>query len=350
MQSSFAVLAMIKRHLAIRLLLNAVSYLKLASLFPKASGQGLIFTLHHVRPATSSAFDPNALLNITPEFLEQAIVASQQAGLIPVRLEDLPTLLAGLDKSKKYVCFTLDDGYKDNAEFAAPIFRKHNVPYTIFICPGLTNRTRTMWWETVAYILRDNAEISFDFGSGPEVLKLISWHAKQAAFFRFAKFVELTDEDSAVQKIDALAKSLGIDLMAIVEREIMSESELRALAKDPLVSFGGHTMTHCNLARVSPDRLNYELSESCKVVAGYAGKSVDSFAYPYGHSYTVGKREFSAAKNLGLKLAVTTQPGVLKACSLDNVTALKRVSLNGWYQHPRFVKALISGVPFLFVK
>ncbi len=350
MQSSFAVFGMIKRHMAIRLLLNAVSFFKLGKLFPKACGQGLIFTLHHVRPAAPSTFDPNALLNITPEFLEQAIIASKEAGLIAVRLEDLPTLLAGADTSKKYVCFTLDDGYKDNAEFAAPIFRKHNVPYTIFICPGLTRRTRTMWWETVADILRDHSKISFDFGSGLEDLKVTSWYGKQAAFFRFAKFVEVTDEDNAVQRIDILAKSLGIDPMAIVERDVMNEAELRALAKDPLVSFGGHTMTHCNLARVTPERLQYELSESCKVTAGYAGKSIPTFAYPYGHSHTVGKREFAAAKKLGLKLAVTTQPGVLKACSLDNVTALNRVSLNGWYQRPRFVKALISGVPFLFVK
>lgn len=350
MQSSFAVFGLIKRHMTIRLLLNAVSYLKLGALFPKAGGQGVIFTLHHVRPATNRAFDPNGLLDITPEFLEAAIITVKEAGLIPVRLEDLPALLAGPDKTKKYVCFTLDDGNKDNAEFAAPVFRKHNVPYTIFVCPGLSKRIRTMWWETVAAILRENSEITFDFGAGIEKLETKNKFSKQALFFRFVKFVEETDEDSAVEKIDALAKSLRIDPLAIVEREIMTEAELRALAKDPLVSYGAHTMTHTNLVNATPERLMFELSESCKLVAAYSGKAVTTFAYPYGHTYAVGKREFQAAAEVGLKLAVTTQPGVLRSCSLDNLHALKRVSLNGGYQNTRFVKALISGVPFLFVK
>lgn len=350
MQSTRSVLGMMTKHLCIRALLNTVALFRLGKLFPKVSGQGVIFTLHHVRPALHHAFDPNALLDITPEFLETVILTAKQAGLRPVRLEDLPGHLAAPDKSQKYVCFTLDDGNKDNAQYAAPIFRKHNVPYTIFICPGFSRRTRTMWWETVAHVLRQNQSITFDFGAGAETLHIKNRFRKHMAFFKFANFVERVSEDSAVIKIDAWAKSLGINPVAIVEREIMSEAELRELAKDPLVTYGGHTMTHINLARASAERLQLELAESLKVVTEYAGKPVSTFAYPYGHSYTVGQREFDAAKNLGWKLAVTTQPGVLKLCSLDHPTALKRISINGWYQKPRFVKALISGVPFLFLK
>jgi peptidoglycan/xylan/chitin deacetylase (PgdA/CDA1 family) len=350
MQNMASVLGMIAKHLGIHALLNTVALLQLGKLFPHAAGRGVIFTLHHVRPATNLAFDPNGLLDITPEFLEATIVAIKEAGHIPVRLEDLPALLASPDRSKKYVCFTLDDGNKDNAEYAAPIFRKHNIPYTIFVCPGLSMRARTMWWETVAVVLRENTEITFDFGAGPETLRIKNNFHKQAMFFRFAKFVEGIDEDLAVERIDALAKSVGINPMAIVEREIMTVAELRVLAKDPLVTFGGHTMTHTNLANATADRMMFELLESCKLISEYSGKAVTTFAYPYGHSYTVGKREFQAAADIGLKLAVTTQPGVLKNCSQNHLTALKRVSLNGWYQHTRFVKALVSGVPFLFMK
>jgi peptidoglycan/xylan/chitin deacetylase (PgdA/CDA1 family) len=345
----FSVLKDVLKLFIIRLILNCVAFLHLDKVFPKAAGQGVIFTLHHVRPRARRAFNPNALLEVTPEFLEDAILTAKQAGLEPVRLEDLPELLSGPDKTRKFVCFTLDDGNRDNAEFAAPVFRKHGIPFTIFVCPGLTTRSRTMWWETAAEILDKASAFSFDFGSGIELLKTQSWFSKQVAFLKLTRFVLTVDEDEAVRRIDALALSLGVDPVGIVDREIMTHSELSSLIGEPLLTLGGHTMTHPNLARVSQERLAFEIAQSCKVVGGVTNKKTSSFAYPYGGASAVGLREAEMAKSMGLKVAVTTQPGVLSAASLDTLTALKRISLNGLYQKQRYVRALISGVPFWLV-
>jgi peptidoglycan/xylan/chitin deacetylase (PgdA/CDA1 family) len=331
------------KQLVIRAALEGISLLKLEKLFPGVSGRGVIFTLHHVRPRQDMDFNPNAHLEVTPEFLEQAIIAAKEAGLEPVRLEDLPSLLAEPDSSRKFVCFTLDDGYRNNADFAEPVFRKHGIPYTIFICPGFVTRTRTIWWETGAELLRRVSTFKFNFGSGEEIVSCASHAEKMAAFERLAELVNTTDENDAVARIDALSLTCGFDPMFYVERETMNEAELRQLAGDPLVSLGGHTMTHCNLARVSQERLEAEIAESSHLVSGYAGRPTRTFSYPYGWKSAAGTREFEAASKAGFA-AVTTQPGVLSAAG--SPAALPRVSLNGLYQKKRYVRALISGVAF----
>ncbi|WP_244491150.1 polysaccharide deacetylase family protein [Paramesorhizobium deserti] len=311
----------------------------------------MIFTLHHVRPEPKeSNFAPNAHLSITPEFLEEAIQASLECDLVPAHLHDLPSLLADPADKRKFVAFTLDDGYRNNAEFAAPVFGRFGVPYTIFVNPGFVERKRTMWWETAAALAHKASAFQFDFGSGPVAVKSATTGQKFAAFERLASFVQLIDEDEAIARIDNAARSHDIDPTAIVDTLVMNEAELRELATDPLVHFGAHTVTHVNLRRVTPERLRHEIKGSAAAVERYVGRRPQSFSYPYGVRSAVSDREVSAAAEAGFSAAVTTQPGVLGPASIEQPTALPRVSLNGHYQKKRYVRALISGLPFQFLQ
>jgi peptidoglycan/xylan/chitin deacetylase (PgdA/CDA1 family) len=334
------------RNAAIRAGLEAVALTNAGAVWPQAAGRGVIFTLHHVRPHQGHAFDPNALLSVTPEFLDAAIETCLGTGMVPVALEDLPQLLADPDDRRRFVCFTLDDGYRNNAQHAAPVFRTHGVPYTIFLCRGFVERTRSLWWETAETLIRRTNELTFDFGNGPENLPLNTIARKQAAFDRLSSFIQAEDEDEAIARLDAEAIRHGVDPLAIVDDLVMDAHEARELARDPLACFGAHTLTHVNLRRVDAARLASEIEGSIRAVEEWTGKRPSSFAYPYGFAAAAGEREFSAARAAGLSIAVTTRPGVLGAASLSQPTALPRVSLNGLYQKPRYVKALASGIPF----
>jgi peptidoglycan/xylan/chitin deacetylase (PgdA/CDA1 family) len=335
--------------LMIRAGLEAVALSGVGRLMPSAAGRGVIFTLHHVRPARGYDFEPNGHLSVTPQFLDAAIVAGRQCGLHPVHLEELPELLADSSDRRKFMCFTLDDGCRDNAQFAAPVFRKHGVPYTMFITPGFVERSRTMWWETAEALTRAAASFNFDFGHGMETVPCSSRQEKFVAFERLAKFVESVDEDNAVAKIDQAAISAGVDPLGIVDHEIMTAAELRDLVKDPLARLGAHTVTHPNLSRVSDDRLRHELEQSAARVAAYSGRAPKSVCYPYGGRHAVGPRETKVAIETGFALGVTTQPGVLNSERPERLAELPRVSLNGQYQKSRYVRALVSGLPFFFM-
>lgn len=335
---------------AIRAGLEVTSLPAVRSAFPSLAGRGVIFTLHHVRPGQPvSAFAPNVQLSVTPQFLEEAIEAALESGLVPVHLHDLPALLADSGEGRSFCAFTLDDGYRNNAEHAAPIFRKYAVPYTIFVTPGFVERSRSLWWETAAALTQKAASFEFDFGAGPEQVECATPSQKLEAFARLENFVQESAEDDAVERIDRVARQHGLDPIAMVDELVMDAAELRTLSDDPLVHFGAHTMTHVNMRKIDAVRLAHEIEESTRRVEVYVGQRPQSFSYPYGWVRAVGEREAKAVSDAGFSVAVTTQAGVLGPHSLEKPAQLPRVSLNGRFQKKRFVKALISGLPFRFI-
>ncbi|PLP58298.1 polysaccharide deacetylase [Mesorhizobium loti] len=334
------------KHGAIRAGLEGVALTRAGMLWPAAAGRGVILTLHHVRPARRGGYDPIATLSVTPEFLDVAIRVCVEKGMTPAALEDLPRLLADPTEKRRFVAFTLDDGLRDNAEHAAPVFRRHGVPYTIFIAKGFVERTRSMWWETGKVLTRSKDRFEFDFGNGIETVVTQSLAQKQDAYERIVHFVHSNNEDAAVAEIERAARSRMIDPLAIVDQLVMTADELRALSADPLVRFGAHTQTHIAMARVDEARLAEEITGSMDAVETYVGYRPTTFAYPYGTKVAVSPREFDAVKKAGIKLAVTTRPGMLTADSFDRPTELPRISLNGHYQRQRYVKALLTGIPF----
>lgn len=344
-QLKFAARRSLKR-LVIHAGLEAVNLSGARAFLPSAAGRGVIFALHHVRPTRNFDFEPNRHLSITPDFLDEAIAAARECGLQPVHLEDLPKALADSSGTEKFVCFTLDDGYRDNKDYAAPVFRKHGVPYTVFVVPGFVERTRTMWWETAEELVRAATSLEFDFGSGTETVRASSRLEKLVAFKRIVDFFQKGNEDDAVARLDSAAKSAGVDPASIVDREAMTVGELHDLVADPLARIGVHTMTHPNLARVDAGRLRDELQQSAIRIAEYTGSTPKTLAYPYGGRNAVTNREVKTAIEIGFSLALTTRHGVLRSTSMETPTRLPRISLNGNYQKARFVKALASGVAF----
>lgn len=326
--------------------LNAAHVLARAGLMAGARGRGAVFTLHHVRPKLERAFDPNAHLEITPGFLEDTILALERGGYRFVPLEDLPGCLVSADE-RPFACFTLDDGYRNNLEYAQPLFERYGVPFTIFVTAGYVDRTHTLWWETLADLLSVRREVRFDFGAGAETLATGTLAQKQAAFDRVAAHIHSADEASAVAALNSIAAEQGIDPYAITERLTLDEDGLRASINCPLASLGAHTISHRAVARLSDDEARREISTSAARVEAIAGRRPLSFAYPYGFRPTVSPRDHRLVADFGFAVAVTTEPGTLSSGA--NPHALPRISLNGHFQNTRHVAALASGIPFRLV-
>lgn len=334
------------RQLAITGGLEAAHGMAQLGLLKSARGRGVILTLHHVRPYTPAAFTPNRHLEITPEFLEATILQLKASGYRFVRLDDVPALMAESRTDEPFVAVTLDDGFRNNAEHALPVFERHQVPCTIFVCKGLSERSHTMWWETAATLIGTRDKITFDFGAGSATFDTRTLSGKHGAFDHVCKQIFVGDEAEAIARLNRTAHGAAVDPHAIVADTVMNADELRSLAAHhPLVSLGAHTVSHRGLGFLSDEVVLAELNESAAYVAGLTGTRPQSFAYPYGDRRSATPKTAALAQWAGFKLAVTTRPATLCPKALSAPHSLPRLSLNGFYQKPRYVSALVSGIP-----
>src|SRR5262249_38220228 len=85
---------------------------------PFFAGVGAILMLHHVRPGRADEFQPNQLLEVTPEFLEQTVSWLRQQEIDIISLDEMHRRLTQRDFGRRFACITLDDGYRDNKVFA----------------------------------------------------------------------------------------------------------------------------------------------------------------------------------------------------------------------------------------
>ncbi|MBA2127639.1 polysaccharide deacetylase [Hyphomicrobium methylovorum] len=314
---------------------------------PFTSGDGVILMLHHVTPEPARAFDPNRSLKVTPEFLDTVIQEVRAQGFEIISLDDVPSRLKDRgDGDKPFAVFTLDDGYKDNRDFAYPVFKRHGVPFTIYVPSTYADGEGDLWWLMLETALQRLEAVTVALDGDERAYSLANDREKTAAFHDIYWSLRKMPERDARAVVNGLAAQAGIDGHALCRDLIMSWDEIRALARDPLVCIGAHTCNHMALAKLPDEEARQEMAESIARIERELGRPCRHFSYPYGDEGSAAEREFEIARELGVETAVTTRKGLLYAPHADALTALPRLSLNGHYQDVRYLSALLSGLPF----
>lgn len=317
-------------------------------LAPYTQGVGLIFTLHQVRPEpeTLRSFAPNRILEVTPEFLEAVIEQVQEAGLDIVTLDEAVRRLAS-GEGKRFVCFTFDDGYRDNLQYAHPIFRSRGLPFALYVPTKYPDGHGMLWWLALeSAVANAPNEIAVDRPGETWRLPTATLGDKTRSFEDIYWWLRGLDEAAQRRAIRKLAESQGIDLEAQCRDLIMSWDELRTMAADPLVTIGAHTKDHYAVAKLAEADALDQMVGSASRIEQKLGVRPIHFAYPYGDPGSAGPRDFTLAKRAGFQTAVTTRKGMLFPGHANHLTALPRVSLNGDYQSLTYTALYLSGAPF----
>ena len=313
-------------------------------LSPLLGGVGAILTLHHVRPRRAAAFQPNRLLEVAPEFLEDVIVGLRREGVDLIGLDEMCQRYSERDFRRRFICLTFDDGYRDNLRYAFPILKKHKVPFTIYIPTSFPDRLGELWWLTLEAVIARHTRVALVMDGQDRRYDCESVEAKYELYEHIYWWLRsLGSEDDLRQAVRDLAARYGIEAN-FCDELCMTWEEIGEIAADPLATIGAHTVNHVMLKKASDAAVRTEMQMSAATIAAALGKRPVHFSYPVGDRTSAGPREFRIAAELGFKTAVTTRPGVLFPEHSAHMTALPRISLNGEYQQRRFAKVLVSGV------
>lgn len=313
---------------------------------PFLGGVGAILTLHQVSPDPPPEFAPNRILGITPDFLDAVIKRVRKAGLDLVDLDEARRRLTTPGTHRRFVALTFDDGYRDNLVHALPVLKRNEVPATIYLATALTSGKGTLWWKALEEIIASRDAIAVPIEGERRHFACDTLERKEEAFREIYWWLRSLDPVRQGAAVRDLTRSYGFDAQAQCRALIMGWDEVVEMAREPLITFGAHTIDHVAVASVGADEARRQIRVGGEVMASHLGARPRHFSFPYGSPCAAGPRDFAIARELGFATAVTTRPGVLYPEHAEHLTALPRVSLNGEYQSLRYLDVLLSGLPF----
>jgi peptidoglycan/xylan/chitin deacetylase (PgdA/CDA1 family) len=263
------------------------------------------------------AFCPDEMLRCPVGQLEWLLQWLTKQGVAFVSLSEAIARLHE-PQAGHFAAFTFDDGYADNLTHALPVMAKYDAPFTVYVTTGMVTGEIDAWWFGLAELIRrcDRIELSgkrFDCANSA---------AKQRAFLEIETRVHA--DYSTLPTVKALIRAHGIDWLPLARREGLMRDALRQLARHPLVTIGGHTTTHINLAQAPADVVEREMGDNRTFLEDIIQDPVMHFAYPFGNADACGLREARLAAKVGFRSAVTTRRGGIFPAHRDHLYALPR--------------------------
>lgn len=281
-----------------------------------------ILMYHSVRRDPAQSFDLlGGMVHSEAVFRRQMEVLARE--FQPITLDALAeSMRAGRELPARSVVVTFDDGYADNHEVAMPILNQIGVPAVFYVTVDCIEKSRVPWPGRLRFSFRTTRQHSWRDQTGRE-WPLARGDSGEKAFAR------------ACEICCRLTGTAQDDFVAGVERELAtaphSEADALMMSYDRIHDLmrhghlvGSHSMTHPNMAYVSHEEAEAELTESKKCLEERLGDPVRHFSYPCP-ALSPHWNEFTseASRRAGYETAVTTDRGLVR--SGDEALRLKRV-------------------------
>lgn len=151
-----------------------------------------------------------------------------------------------LPKGRK-AWLTFDDGWI-GFKALIPILERYNIPATLFIAPHETARGQ-LWPDSIMSVT-----------SHSEVRKMYG--------------MDITTREKAV---DAILGRIGNT------RRLMTESDLKMISKNPLITLENHTWSHLSCSHRPVDEVKGEVRKASAILKEWTNRECRLVCFPYGH-------------------------------------------------------------------
>lgn len=246
----------------------------------------------------------------------------------------------------KAIVITFDDGYADNLYNAKPVLKELNIPATVFVSTGLTEKKTEFWWDELERILlkHDSLPSKLDINVNGEHFSwpisplgnFKNWNVLQTgnpttnhlAYRELSAIMRTLDFESRQKILSELQNWAGINNIARSGYTCMTAQEISVLDEGGLIEIGGHTKNHIILSEQSNSQQIEEIVNNKKELESILNKSIYSFAYPYGTTNDYNDDTIKILKDAGYLCACSNFPGIIN--TETNCFELPRYLVRNW--------------------
>ena len=309
-----------------RILVPALASRPVSKLGTWLFGNGIpVFTLHRMQ--TNAA----PYTGHSPEHLRRCLQYLADEDYQFLSLED--AIQSVKDKKAvpaKSVVFTMDDGFWDQAEIAAPLFLEFDCPVTQFVITGMLDNRLWPWDDKVSYLINTTEQdfLALTLADESLHLPLANENDKREARDIVRNTIKAMAAESIEEVLVQLAQALDTPLPDTPPDyfEPMNWDMARQLEKAG-VKFAPHSISHRILAKLDDKSAEQEILGSWKRVKEELHSPSPVFCYPTGRFCDYGTREIDLLRANGFIGAVSTLPGSM---------VMTNTSRNYLYNLPRY--------------
>ena len=280
------------------------------------------------------SFQPN--ISATPDMFNQQMDYLARWFNV-ISMQDLLNWLHGKQPLPHHaVLITFDDGYLDNYTQAYPILRQHNFPAVIFLTTGHIGTNAPFYWDLAAHCFHHTDCDHIQFPNGTEKSWTNSAEKKLTGNAWIESLKSLPDDEKQ-DWVERLPHQLQVSIPIDYFRNLMMNwDQIREMNKNG-IEFGGHTVNHPILSRISLDQAIKEIKGSKERIENELGQNIFSFAYPNGMRNDLNLNIELLVAQAGYQAAFTLLNGPAMQMEVKrNPYAIRRIFISHTHQLSHF--------------